>query len=307
MSRRRDRGGVHGLILIDKPSGITSFDVVGRLRKLFGTRRIGHTGTLDPLATGLMAVLLGQATKLAPFITATRKAYTATVRLGVTTDTYDAEGQITSEADNSAIERLDRQSVLSQLEHFRGQITQRPPAFSAIKVDGERLYARARRGEEVVVPERDVEVFALVLERFSSPELELSIECSKGTYIRSVAHDLGQRLEVGAHLSALRRTAVGTYRIDDAWRLETLENMPREQRLSTLRPLGDAVAHLPGFTLSDVQVKDVRHGKRFTVDCEPGPHIRALCPQGTLVAIVEVTENRELRVVRGIPAESSTT
>lgn len=307
MSRRKGSGDIHGLLLVDKPEGMTSFDVVARLRGLFRTRRIGHTGTLDPMATGLMAVLLGQATKLSPFITATRKAYTATVRLGVTTDTFDADGQVTFEAPHDTVEGLTQDDILTALDHFKGRITQRPPAFSAIKVDGERLYERARRGEDVVVPERNVEVYTLDSIRWETPEVEFSIECSKGTYIRSVAHDLGQRLAVGGHLCALRRTAVGMFSIDDAWTLDALDELPQERRQGVLQSMRDAVVHLPALYLSAEQVIKVRHGQRFMVDFPPAPLIQAVSPDKKLVAIVEVTEQGELQVVRGIPPEASTT
>lgn len=307
MSRRKRTGHVNGLILVDKPSGMTSFDVVARLRKIFGVRRIGHTGTLDPMATGLMAVLIGQATKLAPFITATHKAYRATATLGVATNTYDADGEPAAESPREMVANLVRDRVAAELAGFQGRISQRPPAFSAIKVDGERLYAKARRGEEVIAPMRDVEVYSIQLDRFELPQVDFSIECSKGTYIRSIAHDLGQRLEVGAHLSALRRTAVGQFRIEDAWSLETLATESRDACLGALKPLRVAVAHLPALQLSEPEVAAVRHGKRFQVDFEPSAQVQAISPEGKLVAIVEVSPTHELRVIRGIPLESATT
>ena len=183
-------------------------------------------------------------------------------------------------------------------------ITQRPPAFSAT-VDGEPC--PGCRGEEVVVPERNVEVYALELSRFETPQVEFSIECSKGTYIRSVAHDLGQSLAVGGHLCALRRTAVGTFSIDDAWTLDALDELPMERRKGVLQSLRDAVAHLPIMRLSAAQLKSVRHGQRFVVDFPPAPFIQAVCPDENLAAIVQVDEQGELKVVRGIPPVASTT
>ena len=302
MSRRRGQSSLSGLLLVDKPSGITSFDVVARLRRVLGTRRIGHTGTLDPMATGLMAVLIGRGTKLAPYVTDTRKSYRAVARLGLETNTYDAEGEIVAEASEVLLSQVTERHVQEALAQFRGPIKQRPPAFSAIKVDGERLYAKARRGEEVTAPIRDVVVHEVTLLSHELPSVEFFVDCSKGTYIRSIAHDLGQTLNVGAHLTALRRTRVGAFELSDAWTLDALEALPEQARIEAVKPLRDAVSHLRTVVLDAAQERDARHGKRFVITDEAQGICAALNESAELIAVVEVSAERELRVLRGIPA-----
>jgi tRNA pseudouridine55 synthase len=271
------------LVVVDKPGGWTSFDVVARIRRLAGTRRVGHAGTLDPMATGVLVVGVGKATRLLGHLALTGKVYRATMRLGETTSTDDAEGELVATAPAGG---LDERAVLAALEAFRGQITQVPPQISAIKVDGKRSYARARAGETVELAARTVSVSRLDLEEVrrgaATLDLDLEIACSSGTYIRSMARDLGAALGVGGHLTALRRTAVGPYGIDTARTLEQLvENLE-------LLPLDQAVAL--GFPRLDVGADDARrftHGIRLpAAGLGPGP-VGVFGPAGELLALAE--------------------
>lgn len=208
------------VLLVDKPSGMSSFGVVRRVRRLADVKRVGHAGTLDPLATGLLIVLVGrQATRQQDAFMGLPKVYEATVRLGQSTTTYDAEGDITEERDPSGI--TDEQ-LAAAFREFQGDILQYPPIFSAIKVGGERLYKKARRGETIELEPRRVTISGISILGRSGADVDIRVECSKGTYIRSLAHDVGKMLGVGAHLAALRRMAIGSYVVDNAWTLDNL-------------------------------------------------------------------------------------
>ena len=204
---------------VDKPQGWSSFDVIRRLRRLLPVRKIGHAGTLDPMATGLLLCLVGRATKLMEAFMGQEKTYTGTLRLGEVTPSYDAETEVTA---RHAWAHLTEEDLEAARQRFVGQIEQRPPMYSAVKVGGERLYKKARRGETVERPARTVTIFAFVLTGRAGADVTFRVRCSKGTYIRSLAHDFGQALGVGAHLTALRRTANGSFSVDDAWTLDAL-------------------------------------------------------------------------------------
>jgi tRNA pseudouridine55 synthase len=208
-----------GILNVDKPAGWTSFDVVKFLRGRCGERRVGHGGTLDPAATGVLPVLIGQATRLTEYLVDSTKAYEAVVELGVSTDTYDLEGDVVSRSDASSITR---DAVTVALDAFRGSFRQKPPVYSALKRDGVPLYKRARRGEAIEVEPRPVRVDELYITNFEPPFLSLHIECAKGFYVRSLAHDLGEALGVGGTLAELRRSRVGAFRLEDAVGIETL-------------------------------------------------------------------------------------
>lgn len=207
------------VLLVDKPPGWTSFDVVGKLRRLVSVRKIGHAGTLDPMATGLLICLIGRATKLMESFMGLPKVYTGTLRLGEVTPSYDAETTVT---DRCGWEHLTKEDLGAARQHFMGPITQLPPLYSAVKVGGERLYKKARRGEQVERPLRSVHIDTFTLTDWQGADVSFEVACSKGTYIRSLAHDFGQALGVGAHLVALRRTAIGPYQVDRAWTIEQL-------------------------------------------------------------------------------------
>lgn len=207
------------ILLVDKPKGWSSFDVIRRLRRISPIRKIGHAGTLDPMATGLLICLSGKATKLMNHFLGHDKEYTATIRLGQTTASFDAETDIDVEVDPSGVTDTDIEQALSA---FRGDITQQTPVYSAVKMGGERLYNKARRGERVKPPSRLVTVHSFNVEARRDADLDVRIACSSGTYIRSLAHELGQALGVGGHLVALRRTRIGDLHADDAWDMESL-------------------------------------------------------------------------------------
>ena len=211
---------MEGILNIDKPQWLSSHDVVAQVRRICGTRRVGHAGTLDPLATGVLLVCVGRATRLVEYLMGQQKVYTATVRLGQTTDTYDAEGTVTAERPFAHITAADIQHAL---ERFRGPIEQIPPIYSALKVDGQPMYKLARAGKTVARKPRSVTIYELALLDWTPPHLQLHVVCSTGTYIRSLAHDIGELLGCGGHVTALRRTAVGAFSLADAVTLETLQ------------------------------------------------------------------------------------
>jgi tRNA pseudouridine55 synthase len=245
-----------GLLHIDKPGGMTSHDVVNRVRRIAGQRRVGHAGTLDPLATGSLLLCLGPATRLIEYLVGQSKLYEAVVRLGQTTDSYDAEGEITRERPFTAVTRA---AIEAALPHFQGNIQQLPPMYSAVKKDGRRLYELARQGVEVERAPRSITIYKIELLAWRPPDLTIQVACSSGTYIRSLAHDLGEWLGCGGHITALRRTAVGQFQISDATPLDQLtpENLPRY-----LQPMDTAVAHLPPIYLPEADGQRLMQGQR---------------------------------------------
>jgi len=292
-----------GLLLIDKPSGITSFGVVGQVRRALGVRRVGHTGTLDPMATGLLPICLGQATKLARFVTDADKAYRARARLGIATDTLDAEGQVTHVDPEDAVATIDAAAFAKAMTPFTGLITQRPPAYSAIKVDGERLYAKARRGEKVEVPEREITIHSLEMVAASPPDFEFDVRCSKGTYIRTLAADIAATLGVGAHLVALRRTAVGDHHVENALTLDAFLADPEAAVSAGLIPLPMVASQLPAITVDSEMTAHFRNGRSQPLPGEGLGIARLLDEAGALIAIVEGKGDAPAEIIRGFPAE----
>lgn len=227
-----------GILLVDKPQGCTSHDVVDRLRRKLGIRRIGHAGTLDPMATGLLILLIGRATKASAHLMSLDKVYEGQMRLGQTTDSQDAEGARVTEA---PVPVLTTESLQAHMQAFMGDQYQVPPMFSAKKVAGTPLYKLARRGETIERDPRFIHVAAFELLKLESPFVDFRLQCSKGTYVRTIAHDLGQRLGCGAHLTALRRTATHHFHLNQATRLEDLESMPVSMITRQLLPLHQAI------------------------------------------------------------------
>ncbi len=246
---------MEGLLLVDKPEGMSSHDVVNRVRRLSNVRRVGHAGTLDPLATGLLLVSIGRVTRLNEYLVGHGKAYRATVRLGQTTDSYDAEGEVTVERPYTSITPA---AIEKALLAFRGTIQQRPPIYSAIKKNGQPLYKLARKRIEVDVPMREVTISRIEMLDFTPPFLQLEIYCSSGTYIRSIAHDLGEALECGGHITQLRRTAVAHFQVADAVRLNDLTP---ETIVEYLLPPDTAVSTFPRLDLSTEQANDLLMGR----------------------------------------------
>ncbi len=249
------RRELSGILNINKPRGLTSHDVVDRVRELSGIRRVGHAGTLDPIATGVLVVCLGRATRLVRFIMESPKAYRATLRLGVSTTTHDAEGEVTGEAPVS----VTLEEIKEALKSFTGRIEQIPPLYSAIKVGGKRLYELAREGREANPPPRTVEIYRLEVKEWSSPFLTLEVECSPGTYIRALARDLGDKLGCGAHVTELVRLRSGRFTLEDA---VTLEELERGRLKDFLLPPEVAVADLPSVILERGEEKRIRLGQK---------------------------------------------
>ena len=249
-----------GVLIIDKEAGPTSHDVVDGVRKILKTRKVGHTGTLDPAATGVLPLVLGKATKLSRYLTGTNKTYRATIHLGVVTETLDAEGEV---IETKPVE-VDESMVLAAIEQFRGEIDQVPPMYSAKKHQGKRLYELARQGIEVERPAKTITIFDLEVVEISLPTVVVDVTCSAGTYIRVLADDIGKKLGCGAHLSALRRTAVGRFDIGEAITLEELADDP-EGGLSRIIPLGKALIALPRIDLPQDVVKMIGNGYQLTV------------------------------------------
>jgi len=252
---------LNGIVVIDKPEGIASYDVVRRLKGLVSGVKVGFLGTLDPLATGVLPLLLGEGTKLAPFLEVGRKVYETSLHLGVVTDTQDREGQVLQSVDLEAYD-LSPSKIEEVIKRFRGRIMQRPPMFSALKLKGEPLYKLARRGEEAERALREVEIYELRVTEIKPPSLGLYIECSKGTYIRTLGHDIGGELGCGAHVAALRRTRSGPFSLEDALPLTEVEVMIRQRRFKQrLIPLAQAMGFLSVMEVGETAALQISHGQ----------------------------------------------
>lgn len=272
---------LEGLLNIDKPSGLTSHDVVKRIRQLSGIRRIGHTGTLDPLATGVIVICIGRATRLAEYVVGLQKSYIVDIRLGQETDTYDVEGTVVAQHPVS----VKKTDLKSALEQFQGEIRQIPPMYSAIKVGGQPLYKRARKGEKIEPKERTVTIKRIELRSWLPPMAQLQIECSSGTYIRSLAHDLGKLLGCGGTVMTLRRTAVGRFEVNEAVPLMRLNE---ENWADYLLSSDNAVNHLKEVMLEIDAATALYHGKKITAvsGLETGEQLRAYDTNGQFVGIL---------------------
>jgi tRNA pseudouridine55 synthase len=291
---------LHGVLVVDKPEGPTSHDVVQRIRKIFRTREVGHAGTLDPMATGVLVVAIGEATKLVPYLTASDKTYRAAIRLGVETDTLDAQGREIARTDVDP-GSLDRERIERALAEERARRAQVPPAYSAIKQAGEAAHTRARRGEAPRLEPRDVSAksIALLGTTAAPPTVSVELTVSKGYYVRSFARDLARALGTVGHLVQLRRTASGPFTIDEAC---VLESSPEQLGDRVIALAAAATRVLGGFSLSDAQARDARQGKRLDAETmrEHGDGLRAwLGPDGSLVAVGELAGDGRGRVLRG--------
>ena len=286
------------VLVVDKPLGLTSFDVVRRVRRAARVKRVGHGGTLDPLASGVLPICLGEATKLAQFLLDADKEYTFTVCFGVETDTDDAAGAVTARNDATAV---DAAAVERALAGFRGSITQVPPVYSALKRAGRPLYDYARAGEAVTPEARTVVVHALELLAFRGPEAaELRLRCSKGTYVRALARDLGRVLGPGAHVTALRRTRSGPFALADAQPLDEMVAALSAGEARRLRPVGLAAAlrHLDQRVVSDAMACDLRVGRRIPWEFNVQGRLCLLDGQGQLVAVSEPRPDGMLATLR---------
>ncbi|NNG40389.1 tRNA pseudouridine(55) synthase TruB [Flexivirga sp. ID2601S] len=284
-----------GLLIVDKPAGWTSHDVVARTRRLARTRRVGHAGTLDPMATGVLVLGLNKATKLLTFLVGCDKTYTATIRLGQTTVTDDAEGEVTGSHDAAS---LTDDAISAAVRDLTGDLQQVPSSVSAIKVDGVRSYAKVRGGDEVKLAARPVHVerFEVVGDRavrddvsgHTFRDLDVEVDVSSGTYVRALARDLGAALGVGGHLTALRRTRVGRFDVDAAQPLAELEEQVEQEQPLPVIPMGQAAAEqFPVRTVTRDEARDLRHGKRLSSRPEAPELSAAITPAGELVAMLD--------------------
>jgi tRNA pseudouridine55 synthase len=296
--RDRETPGPHGFLVVDKPGGWTSHDVVDAARRWLGTRRVGHLGTLDPLATGVLPLAVRAATKLVPFVMNHEKSYSGAIQLGVETDTLDAEGKVLRTSEGPW---PDEAQVRRALAGFLGEIEQVPPMFSAVKKGGIPLHKLAREGREVERDPKKVRIERIELLKYDPPRLEVVVDCSGGTYVRVLASDLGRALGVGAHLADLRRTRSGPFRIEQAATPEVLE---REAAAGTLgRRLIPAlgVLGLPALRLSEEEIRNVRAGVEITTSVPtqpPGTRMAAHDAAGEVVAILELRPGRRHKPLR---------
>jgi tRNA pseudouridine55 synthase len=300
MARRKKGQVISGWINLDKPYDLTSTHAVGRLRRLFDAQKAGHAGTLDPLATGILPIALGEATKTVPFLVDADKAYRFTIAWGRTTATYDREGETIAESDV----RPTREEVEAVLPRFIGEIDQVPPAYSAIKVDGERAYDLARAGETVELASRKVNVFdARVAEVPDADHITLEIECGKGTYVRAIVRDIADALGACGHVSALRRTRVGQFTEQSAVALELLEDLSYEARLSeALLPVETALDDIPVLAVTDEDAFRLKQGRSVVLvprqveavkaRLKPGSRTVSAMAGGSMVALCEMRAGR---------------
>jgi tRNA pseudouridine55 synthase len=289
---------VAGFLVLDKPRGWTSHDAVDAARRWLGTRRVGHLGTLDPLATGVLPLAVREATKLAPFLQGGDKGYAGTIRLGEETDTLDAEGR-TLRRHAGALPG--ESELLAALERFVGEIEQVPPMYSAVKHHGVPLHRLARQGKVVERAAKRVRIDRLVLRKYAPPDLDVEVQCSAGTYVRALAHDLGQALGCGAHLLGLRRTRSGPFSIDQALGEGRMAQAAERGQLEALLVPPVNALGFAALRLSAEEAARVRHGSELGAPeppLVPGSRLAALDPAGQLVAILEVRPGRRLRPVR---------
>ena len=270
-----------GIVIVDKPAGWTSQDVTARLRRVFGTRRIGHGGTLDPMATGVLPVFVGRATRGVEFFEHADKTYEAVLRLGTVTDTQDSTGTVLEKRPVTVTEAEFRDI----LPKFTGEIAQIPPMYSAIKVDGKKLYELARAGKEIERKPREITIFSLDLLKFTGETAKIRVHCSKGTYIRTLCHDIGAALGCGGCMEALRRTAVGEYNLADSVELDTLLNAERPE--DYLRDVDTLFRQYPAVTLTEKQTLRCRNGNSFSIALPEGSY-RAYDSQGTFLMLAKV-------------------
>jgi tRNA pseudouridine55 synthase len=280
---------VDGVIIVDKPEGITSHDVVNRVRRLVNTRKVGHLGTLDPMATGVLPLVIGRATRLAQFFAAGDKKYEARVRFGWATDTYDREGVRVQEPVEP---HLTREQVNDAFARFRGTILQTPPAFSAKKIAGTPAYRLARKQIAVELQPVEVHIYALDLLEFEDAVANVRVHCSAGTYLRSIAHDVGQQLGCGAFLEALRRTASGEFIEQDARTLDKLQALASGNRLDeALIPASKVLPEIPSAAVDTLTAGQIRQGRDFRLSpfrgASDAKYVKAIDPEGELIAIGE--------------------
>ncbi|HEY3345152.1 MAG TPA: tRNA pseudouridine(55) synthase TruB [Anaerolineaceae bacterium] len=284
------KNAISGVLVVDKPIGLTSHDVVQIVRKGTNIRRAGHTGTLDPRASGVLVILIGPAVRLSEYVSASDKRYQAIVRLGASTDTYDADGRITS----SAPVTISEEQFEESLGQFIGEIEQVPPPYSAVKVKGRKAYEMAREGEEIELQPRKIKVYNLELLEWAPPEAVIDVYCSSGTYVRSLAHDLGNALGCGAHLVGLRRTKSGRFTLRDAVPLRRLrDSFEAGNWYQYLIPAAEALSDWPAVELDVDALEAIRHGHRVPAEAGATGWARGISEQGELVALMEIDKDTQ--------------
>ncbi|MBA4121842.1 MAG: tRNA pseudouridine(55) synthase TruB [Acidobacteria bacterium] len=296
---------IDGILIVDKPIGLTSHDVVARLRRILKTKRIGHTGTLDPFATGVLVMLVGKATRLAQFLDRDAKEYEAVIRFGFETDTGDGTGRRKAKGEGRKAEELKIEEIENVLASFRGEIEQTPPMYSAKKVDGKKLYELARKGAEIERKPVKVSIYELEIieqqrtqrntekeiidQKPKTEDYALRVACSAGTYVRTLAEDIGKKIGVGAHLAQLRRTKAGKFDLSKAVTIEELEEIVAAAKLNDiLISMNEAVAHLPKIALNAEEIKNTQNGKRLNferIEIENNQAIRMIDAAENLIAI----------------------
>lgn len=282
---------ISGVIVVDKPVGLTSHEVVQIIRRGTGIRRAGHTGTLDPRASGVLVILVGPAVRLSEYVSASDKRYQAIIRLGTTTDTFDADGAVTKSADVDITE----EKFNEVLQTFVGEIEQVPPPYSAVKVQGKKAYEMAREGEEVELAPRIINVYSLELLEWTPPEAVIDVYCSSGTYVRSLANDLGEKLGCGASLTGLRRTKSGRFTLRDAVAMRKLRDSFLDGTwYQYLIPAAEALSDWKAVELTHEQVEAIRHGHRIPAEDSGDTLARGVSEAGELIALLEyVAETKE--------------
>lgn len=292
MNSQDIKNAISGALVVDKPVGMTSHDVVQAIRNGTGLRRAGHTGTLDPRASGVLVILVGPAVRLSEYVSASDKRYQAIIRLGGSTDTFDAEGMVTPTKDPVTVTEAEFETALKT---FVGEIEQTPPPYSAVKVQGRKAYEMAREGEAVDLAPRKITVHHLEVLEWTPPEVVIDVHCSSGTYVRSLANDLGVMLGSGAYLVGLRRTKSGRFSLRDSVPLRKLqEAFTAGNWYQYLIPAAEALGDWPAVELNPDEVEGVRHGHRVKVVGEPPEtKVRGVSTQGELVALMELTINED--------------
>ncbi len=266
---------MNGIVIVDKPEGMTSHDVVSRMRRIFGTRRVGHSGTLDPMATGVLPVFINRATRACEFALCDEKSYIARFRLGITTDTQDITGEVLK----TCAVNVGSSEVIAVCKSFEGKIMQTPPMFSAIKVDGVPLYKLAREGKSVERKAREIEIFRAEAKGLGDDEYEIEVSCSKGTYIRTLIYDIGEKLGCGACMTALRRTKSGIFEIKDAKTIEEIEKAPE------VKPTDFMFLEFPAVTIDENGEKKCRNGAPVPFCAEKGQHYRVYGESGEFLMV----------------------
>ncbi len=291
MSQSQDlKDFISGALVIDKPVGMTSHDVVAFVRRGTGIRRAGHTGTLDPRASGVLVVLIGPAVRLSEYLSASDKRYQAIIKFGVATSTYDTEGSQVGET--KSVHHITEKDIQNLLQSYEGKVQQVPPAYSAVKIDGERAYKKARRGEEVEIEPREIDVYNLELLEWLSPEATIDVYASSGTYVRSLANDMGSDLGVGAHLVGLRRTKNGQFTLRDAVRMRELHDaFAAGDWYKHLIPAAETLDDWYTIELNPELAEKIKYGHRIPAQPDESGWARALSQQGDLIALLEVLED----------------